>query len=256
MKVLAVLSLLTLVSCSSVKHQSTPATVAEVAPTAASEFAADEAAADEYDRVPANECDRSKYRSCREARRNDVADRYMLGNDGTLFRRINGATCSITSGVQDFKISQHPNDVAVIYFKKNNDLHLLNMDRERRPNGQCPSSAGNIRKLMENVKKYTVTSNQNTTIVNAALDESGNFRAWDNTRVVYSDRSVEDFQMNQCFGTAGKSFSSYVLFTRDSSDNITKVRVSNGLFTRDESNVVRQRHESIRSFVEQQRVCQ
>ncbi len=251
MKVLAVLSLLTLVSCSSVKHQSTPATVAEVAPAAETEFAPDE-----YDRVPANECDRARYRTCREARRNDVADRYMLGNDGTLFRRINGAVCAVTSGVEDFKISQHPNDVAVVYFKKTNHLFLLNMDRERRPNGQCPSSSGNIRKLMDNVKKYTVTSNQNTTIVNAALDESGNFRAWDNTRVVYSDRGVEEFQMNQCFGTANKSFSSYVLFTRDISDNITKVRVRNGIFARDESQVVRERYGRINAFVESQRVCQ
>ena len=250
MKVLAVLSLLTIVSCSSVKHQTTPATVAEVTPAPAAELAADE-----YDRVPANECDRARYRICREARRNDVADRYMLGNDGTLFRRINGAVCSVTSGVEDFKVSQHPNDVAVLYFKKKNHLHLLNMDRERRPSGRCPSSAGNIRKLMDNVKKYTVTSNQNTTIVNAALDEVGNFRAWDNTRVVYSDSNVDEYQMNACFGIENKSFSSYVLFTRDSSDNITKVRVRNGIFARDDSQIVRERYGRINAFVEQQRVC-
>ncbi len=111
MKSLAVPSLLTLVSCA--------ATVAEFA-------------VDEYDRVPANECDRAKYRIYREARRNDTADRYMLDDDGTFFRWIKGIACTITYGVEDFKVSKHPNDAAVVYYKKGGDLYMINLDTERR----------------------------------------------------------------------------------------------------------------------------
>lgn len=209
----------------------------------------------DHTRVPAADCDSSKFKMCKEARRNDTADRYMLAHDGTLFRRINNAQCAVTSKVTDFKISQHPNDVAVIYFVKEGNLYLVNLDKERRQNGQCPSAAGNTKQLMANVEKYTVTSNTETTIVNAALDRNGNFKAWDNVTVVYSDSGVEEYSMNECFGKKGKSFSSYVLFTRDRNDSVTKVKVSGSQFRKDESKTTHERYNRISEFKDQLNVC-
>ena len=241
--ILGLAVLLTAVSCSTSSNQ--PAAPEVV-------WAQDEA----YNRLPAADCDSSRYKECKEARKNDTADRYMLGHDGTLYRRINQVTCAVTSGVQSFKISQHPKDVAVIYYKKNNDLYLVNKDKEVRGRGQCPSAEGNTKRLMKNVRKYTVTSNVDTTIVNAALDENGLFSAWDNVNVVYKDSSVEDFQMNECFGVKGKSFNSYVLFTLDRFDHISKVKVTKEKYLKDESKVTTEKFTSISKFKDKFNVCQ
>lgn len=215
------------------------------------------AAPDElYNRLPSSECDSAKYKECKEARKNDTADRYMLGHDGTLYRRINKATCAVTGNVQSFKISQHPNDVAVIYYKKNGDLYLVNKDKEVRGRGQCPSAEGNTKRLMKDVKKYTVTSNTDTTIVNAALDNSGVFSAWDNVKVVYTDSTIEDFQMNECFGVKGKSFNSYVLFTLDRFDHISKVKVTKEKYLKDDSKLTTEKYSKISTFKDKQNVCQ
>lgn len=242
--IIGLVVLLSAVSCSTTHQQ--PVQLAET------EVAYDEA----YNRLPASECDSSKYKECKEARKNDTADRYMLGHDGTLYRRINKATCSVTSGVQDFKISMHPNDVAVIYYRKNGDLYLVNKDTERRGRGQCPSAEGNTKRLMKNVQKYTVTANVETTIVNAALDEAGNFSAWDNNYVVYKDTNIEDFSMNTCYGSKGKSFSSYVLFTIDRYGQISKVKVNKEKFLRDDSRIGSERFNKIHDFKEKYKVCQ
>ena len=213
------------------------------------------AAEAEYDRVPASECDSSKYKECKEARRSDVATRYMLGHNGTLYRKINSATCAVTSNVEDFKISQHPKDVAAIYFKKDGHLYLLNVDKERRATGNCPSAEGNTKRLMDNVEKYTVTSSTKSTIVNAALGTNGEFKAWDNNVVVYSDSNVAEFQMNHCFGAAGKSFSSYVLFTRAHDKSVTKVKVTQGRHIKDESRDDNSRFSDLNDFKKKNNVC-
>jgi len=237
--ILGLLTLLSLASCASKNIEQQP--VAEVAPV--------EAADEVYNRVPAADCDSSKYKECREARKNDIADRYMLAHNGTLFRRINKASCAITENVQSFKISQHPNDIAVIYYKKGNNLYLVNLDREYRPSGQCPSAKGNTQLLMEDIAKYTVTSNIHSTIVNAALDNKGNFKAWDNTTSVYTDTKVKEFQMNDCFGSKGLSFNSFVLFTQDYSQSITKVKVdSSKKYVKDNSKATSERYSSVHDF--------
>lgn len=242
---LGVATLMTLVSCASQQPASQPAHIVEV-----------ETADELYGRIPAADCDKAKYKVCKEARKNDIADRYMLGHDGTFYRRINKATCAITQGVQDFKISQHPKDLAVVYYKKNNALHMINQDKERRVSGQCPSAEGNTKVLMKNIAKYTVTSSENTTIVNAALDKKGLFQAWDNKEVVYKDSGVEEYQMNECYKAKGKSFSSYVLFTRSYSDQITKVKAEkSGRYVKDASKETHQRYNSIGQFVEEANVC-
>lgn len=242
---LGTLTLMALTSCAS-KNTHHQAVVEEVS------MVSDE----EFGRLPASECDESKYKECKEARKNDIADRYMLAHNGTLYRRINNATCSITDEVKDFKISRHPNDVAVIYYIKNNDLYLVNKDKEYRSNGQCPSAKGNTQLLMKNIDKYTVTSNVQTTIVNSALDKSGNFKAWDNKKVVYTDLNIAEYQMNLCYGSQGKSFSSYVLFTLDNYGHIVKVKTSGaGSFVKDDSRMARDRYKSISEFKKDNNVC-
>jgi hypothetical protein len=243
--VLALFTLTTLVSCAT---QNQPAQVQVVE--------AVEAVDETFGRLPSSECDSSKYKTCKEARKNDIADRYMLDKNGNLYRRINKATCSITGDVQDFKISMHPKDLAVVYYKKNDNLYMINLDKEYRPSGQCPSAAGNTKLLMKNISKYTVTSNTNTTIVNAALGENHEFKAWDNNAVVYSDSDVDEFQMNECYKSEGKSFSSYVLFTKDRSDLVTKVKVNGDRkFVKDNSKRDNARYSSIGKFKDKNNVC-
>lgn len=139
--VLALFTLTTLVSCASQKQ---PAPV---------EVQVTESFDEAYGRLPSSECDSEKYKTCKEARKNDIADRYMLGKNGTLYRRINKATCAITEDVQDFKISIHPKDLAVVYYKKNGHLYMINLDKEYRPSRQCPSAAGNTKLLMKDISK-------------------------------------------------------------------------------------------------------
>lgn len=156
----------------------------------------------------------------KKARANDVADTYVLTDEGTLYRTVNGRRCDVTTNVDNFKISQHPNDRAMVYFKKNGDLYVLGRSA---PSYSCPKA--NTKVLMENVKKYSVTSNTQTTIVNAALSKSGKFVAWDNVAPVLTVSGADDYQMNQNFGAEGKPFSSYVAFVHsDRGGSVMKVK--------------------------------
>ena len=47
----------------------------------------------------------------KNARKNDVADSYILADSGDLFRMVKGNKCQITNNVSSFKVSQHPNDL-------------------------------------------------------------------------------------------------------------------------------------------------
>jgi hypothetical protein len=119
----------------------------------------------------------------------------------------------------------------------------------------CPKTSK--KKIMDNVKEYKVVSNRDTTIVNAALSEDGTFYAWDDNKVVYSDRNIKDFQMNTCYGQQGKSFSSIVLFTLDQRSYITKVKVAEGLFgTYDRSSMTDRTFDNIAEFKDRLNVCQ
>lgn len=245
MKILALLSLVAFVSCGTMKptQQHVVAAVKGEMPD------------DLYNRLPASDCDKSRFRECKQARANDVADRYMLDHNGTLYRRINNATCTVTAGVTSFKISQHPNDLAVIYYIQDGHLHALGLDKERRRAGECPSVKGNVARLMENVVHYTVTSNSDTTIVNSALDSTGSFAAWDNRSPVYLDTNIAEFTMNSCYGQKGKPFNSFVLFTRDFWGNITKVKVENSSYKREKDMKQTRGYASIAEFKQSNNVC-
>lgn len=146
----------------------------------------------------------------KKARANDVATQYILTDDATLYRIVKGKRCAVTTDVESFKVSEHPNDLAMIYFKKNGDLYVLGRSF---PSRDCPKAP--TRLIMENVKKYSVTSNTKTTIVNVALSREGKFVAWDIFSPVLTLTGADDYQMNQNFGAEGKAFSSYVTFVHN-----------------------------------------
>jgi hypothetical protein len=165
----------------------------------------------------------------KQARANDVADQYMLEEDGTLYRMVGRNKCAITTKVSSFKVSSHPKDAAMIYFEKEGDLYVLNNPSGVSRTG-CPKAT--TKKIMDRVKEYSVISNTNTTIVNAALSKDGEFIAWDNTDVVLRTRGtqdvfgvgVSDYQNNNNFGVKGKPFQSYAIFAIDRMGNVLKVQ--------------------------------
>ena len=148
----------------------------------------------------------------KHARKNDVATDYILKPNGDLFRTVKGHPCQITTKVLEMKVSGHPDDVAMLYYikddKGSNNLYvLLNAEST----GQCPKATTNS--IMSGVKKikgkfkYTVVPTIHTTIVNMALSERGSFRAWEKNSVVVSEEDVQDFTMHQNFNVKGRPFS-------------------------------------------------
>lgn len=197
------------------------------------------------------------WKVCKDSvRANESVDQYLLTRSGNLYATLKrgGALCQITSGVDDFKISQHPKDAAVIYFTKGNDLYVLHKQNVGY-DGDCPKTSKKV--IMENVKEYKVATNTHTTIVNAALSYNGKFVAWDNTSAVYTDFGVSDFQMNECFGTKGKSFNSYVAFTIDYAGFVTKIKgkSSGSYFEYISDKTTKGRYGSITTFKSQENVC-
>ncbi len=192
----------------------------------------------------------------KRARANDLAESYTLADNGTLSRTIRNTNmkCTITTQVEEFKVSMHPQDAAMIYFVKS-DKSLWYLKNSGSAGEQCPRAEK--ARLLESVKKYTVTSNTDTEVVNVALDTSGNLYAWGNTGpAIYTDRGVAEFQMNQCYGAQGKSFNSFVLFTRDNYGIVTKVKVEQGrYFVNNESRDDARRFPAIKDFKEERNVC-
>lgn len=205
-------------------------------------------------REPAAECKiNGDFKECKNARKNDFADQYILDRKGNLFRLVDGQKCQVTDKVTSFKISQHPTDSAVIYYERENDLYVVHNQGTK--SGNCPSVSK--KKIMSNVKEYSVIPNRDTFIVNAALSSSGQFSAWEDVKPAYTDNNVSDYVINTCYKQKGKSFNTIVLFTIDRSGFVTKVRVEEGSFgyTYNKSNETDRRYSSLQDFKEKERVC-
>ncbi len=164
----------------------------------------------------------------KQARSNDVASQYTLDDRGNFFRQVGRNKCQITNDVEDFKVSQHPNDVAMVYFIKKRDLYVLHNTVRT---GNCPKASTKV--LQNNIAKkhgdyrYSVVSNTDTTIVNVALGENGRFTAWDDTKLVLDQSRVADYTMHGKFGVKGAPFSSYALFLINETGNVLKVKGNN-----------------------------
>lgn len=198
------------------------------------------------------------WKTCKNTvRADETVEQYLLTKNGNLFALLKrgGALCQVTSDVDNFKISQHPKDAAVLYFDRNDDLYVLNKEKVNFW-GDCPKTSKKV--IMENVKEYKIATNTKTTIVNAALNKFGKFVAWDNTSPVYTAYGVADFQMNNCFGKKGSSFNSYVLFTQDFAGFITKVKgkADWGVFEYIADSTTKGRFDSITAFKDKENVCQ
>jgi hypothetical protein len=163
----------------------------------------------------------ARWKECTNARPNAKVDQFLLTENGDLYAYLakSDLLCSVTNNVTDMKVSRHPRDAAVLYFERQGNLYVAHNVRNNGFN--CPEMSKKV--LMNNVKKFNVVSNNNTTIVNTALSEQGEFLAWDNSRVVYSDRLVKDYLLNTNYGAEGKAFNRYVAFTIDYSGYVTKL---------------------------------
>ncbi|MBS1958437.1 MAG: hypothetical protein JST80_03105 [Bdellovibrionales bacterium] len=197
-----------------------------------------------------------EWKECKDTvRSNETVAQYLLTKSGNLYAMMKkGAFCQLTSNVDTFKVSQHANDAAMIYFTKSDDLYVLNK-QDGSTDNDCPKAKKHV--IMNDVKEYKMATNTNTTIVNAALTKSGKLVAWDNTKPVYTDYGVTDFQMNNCYGVKGKSFNSYVLFTTDYAGFITKVKgkKSGNFYDFIADKATKGRYDSIESFKSKENVC-
>ena len=84
-------------------------------------------------------------------------NRYVLMSNGDFFRYIaaqNNLKCQITTMVQDFKISMHQNDVALLYYIRNesmaNNLYVLNKVDLTGTGSNCPKTTAT--KILPNIK--------------------------------------------------------------------------------------------------------
>ncbi len=163
-----------------------------------------------------------------KARKSDIATKYVLLKNGDLFREVNGKDCQITTNVLDFSVSSHPQDVAVIYFIRDENTPNLYVGHNNDRNGDCPKAS--TKRILSDIKKthgeydYSVVPNTNTTIVNVALTRGGDFVAWENNRAVLSLRNVKDYSMHQKYGVKGAPFSSYVAFVLRDDGWVMKVK--------------------------------
>jgi hypothetical protein len=199
-----------------------------------------------------------EWKTCKNSvRKSETVKQYLLTKSGDLYATLKrgNALCQITSDVDDFKVSQHPNDAAMIYYTRDNDLYVLNKQAVN-ADGDCPKTKKHV--IMANVVEHKIATNTDTTIVNAALDKFGKLVAWDNKKAVYTDYGVSDFQMNSCYGVKGKSFSSYVMFTIDYAGFVTKVKgeSSGTYFQYISDKSTKGRYKDITGFKNKENVCQ
>ncbi len=189
--------------------------------------------------------------SCKERKVNRVSTdvkAYRLC-DGTLSQKFGANTwCTVTTRVQSFKVSGHPNDAAIAYYKRDGDLFVAH---KQKWNGySCPSTSKN--EILPNVTKYTVVSStkMENLVVNMALSSNGNFRAWDNTRVVISLSGIKKYVNNECFGVEGASYSTYVAFAITYAGKVYKVKgKSSSSVLTDES------YADLTAFKNKEKVC-
>jgi hypothetical protein len=191
----------------------------------------------------------------KQARDGDIASSYTLNKDGSFFRTtLAGTKCEVTNNITDFKVSQHPNDLAMAYFVKDGDLYVLNnvkavQDFVKIAFGECPKTTKKL--IVSSVDKYTVVSNQNTTVVNLTLATNGEFKAWDNNKAILTLSHINEYVNNECYGSKKASFSSYVAFAIDKNGFVYKIK---GEKT-ESSKVSEKSYDSLKEFKKTENVC-
>ena len=163
----------------------------------------------------------------KRARSTDIATEYRL--EGTdLYRMVDGQKCQVTTDVIEFKVSQHPDDAAVIYYLRRergaaNLYSLENTDG----GGQCPKAKKH--RILDDIArsggryKYSVVPSAKAEIVAVALSRQGTLVAWDEQTAVVEEQGVEDYRLHDRFGKAGAPFRRYVAFAIDSAGFVLKL---------------------------------
>lgn len=180
----------------------------------------------------------------KKARKNDVASEYVLDHRGQLFRTVKGRQCKVADGVTHMKVSQHPEDTAVLYFERDHDLYVLHNTRAWWFG--CPRTSQKL--ILKNVKKFNVVGSIHTKIVNVALSKAGQFHAWDNHVTKMTVNGVQEYRMNQGYGVKGKPFSSYVSFLYGEQGKIFKLK---GKMIKESKWEPKKRYRSLKDFLKQ-----
>ncbi len=166
----------------------------------------------------------------KQARANDVASEYQLKDNGDLFRVVNGRKCQVTNNVLEFKISQHAQDTAMIYFIKDENTPNLYVLHNAERTGNCPKANKTLRQTDIDKKngdyRYIVVSNPDSTFASAVLSRNGDFSVWSDTTREFLMHNVAEFVKHNQFGVRGAPFSSYVLFALNDNGYVLKVKGS------------------------------
>jgi len=202
----------------------------------------------------ANDGDRARS-TMKKARKNDVAEDYTLNANGDLFRTVNGNKCQITNQVLDMKVSSHPDDVAMLYFIKDEgkpNLYVLHNIKDAA--ASCPKTSK--KKIQDDIEmdgrkyKYSVVSTTDTSIVNVGLSKNGLFLAFDKDKAVVNEKNVVDYMMHPKYNVKGQPFSSYVTFLINRAGNIFKVKGK----TPADSKWDQSKHKDINAFMVKEKV--
>ena len=153
------------------------------------------------------------------ARRGDLASRYLLREDGHLFREIAGTPCEITTDVSEFKIAENPSDPTAVYLVKKGALYALTTPTPDQAAG-CPKAP--LTQLVPALDSYVVVNRKDTPISLVARDAAGQVTAWDAKGPAMWVEGTTEMRLNDCFGTK-KSFGSYVAFAIDANGVVSKI---------------------------------
>ena len=147
-----------------------------------------------------------------QARPSDkVAKGYVLADDSLyLIDRQTGERRLVSHGVSDFKVSERPHDMGLLYFIKWNRLHYLNQGgRSRRLPGAGPVL------LAGKGFHYDLVRSPSSPIVLVFLTRDGEFQVWGRANRLFSFRGIKSYRMNPSFGQVGSADSEAVAFLED-----------------------------------------
>lgn len=181
------------------------------------------------------------------ARHGDLASRYLLREDGHLFREIGGTPCEVTTEVSGFKIADNPSDPTAVYLVRKGALYALATPKPDQTNA-CPKAE--LTQLVAAIDSYTVVNRKDTPISLVARDAAGKVTAWDAKGPAVWVEGTTEMRLNTCFGTK-KSFGSYVAFAIDASGVVSKIGGKDPRHSKADPKV----YSSLDAFLAKNKVC-
>jgi len=190
------------------------------------------------------------------ARRGDIASRYVLREDGSLFRQIGRTLCQVTTNVDEIKIPQRADDSVAAYVVRDGELMALRPTRGAVPEGTCPRARldSMVRALdrAEDMKfSYQLIDRTDTPITMIAWGADNRFTAWDARGVAVAVDDASWFYVNDCFGSR-KQFGSYLAFIHTRDGRLIKIGGKDPRKSKTDA----RRYASFDSFLSTNHVCQ